>query len=50
MVGDAFCFDASPWLLNDVQVKWSRPVAWIFAYAIKTWHALAWPSTTSDGL
>jgi len=27
--------------LNDVQVKWSRPVVWIFAYRIKTWHAPA---------
>jgi len=31
----------STWLLNDVQVKWSWSVAWIFAYRIKTWHALA---------
>ena len=39
-VVDAFCFDTSSWLLNDVQVKWSQPVGWIFAYRIKTWHAL----------
>jgi len=31
----------STWLLNDVQVKWSWSVAWIFAYRIKTWHVLA---------
>jgi len=35
---------------NDVQVKWSWPVAWIFAYRIKTWHARAslglWQSVT----
>ena len=31
----------STWLLNDVQVKWSWSVAWIFAYRIKTWHAQA---------
>jgi len=33
--------DTSTWLLNDVQVKWSWSVAWIFAYGIKTWHASA---------
>jgi len=26
---------------NDVQVMWSWPVAWIFAYRIKTWHISA---------
>jgi len=31
----------STWLLNDVQVKRSWPVAWIFVYRIKTWPALA---------
>jgi len=40
----------STWLLNDVQVKWSWSVAWIFAYRMKTWHALArlglWQSVT----
>jgi len=30
-------------ILNNVQVKWSWPVAWIFAYRIKTWQARARP-------
>jgi len=34
-------FGTSPQLLNDAQVKWYQPVAWIFAYRIKTWHELA---------
>jgi len=31
----------STWLSNNVQVKRSWSVARIFAYRIKTWHALA---------
>jgi len=31
----------STWLSNDVQVKRSWSVAWIFAYRIKTWQGLA---------
>jgi len=31
----------STWSSNEFQVKWSWLVAWIFAYRIKTWHALA---------
>jgi len=30
----------STWSSNDVQVKRSWPVSWIFAYQIKTRHAL----------
>jgi len=42
----------SAWWSNDVRVKRSWPVAWIFAYRIKTWHALARlaPSAISDRL
>jgi len=37
---------------NDVQVKRSWPVAWIFANRIETWHALARlvPSSVNDRL
>jgi len=42
-VVDAFCFDANIHMVisNDVQVKWSWLVAWIFVYRIETCHALA---------
>jgi len=31
----------STWSSNGVQMRRSWPVAWIFAYRIKTWHVLA---------
>jgi len=42
----------STWSSNDVQVKQSWSAAWIFAYWIKTWHALARlaPSAINDRL
>jgi len=42
----------STWSSNNVQVKRSWSVAWIFVYRIKTWHALVRlaPSTISDRL